>query len=83
MQQVTDARFKDSEERNNQRIKAELKDKILRAYNVYHEKGCWNEMEKEAFNDFIKEYEKVNGNSYVHSVIIPESYTWEIIPIGK
>lgn len=83
MQEVTDKRFKDSEERNNQRIKTELKDKILRAYNVYHEKGQWNEMEREAFNDFIKEYEKVNGNSYVHSVIIPESYTWEVIPIGK
>ena len=38
-------------------------------------------MEKEAFEDLIKEYGKVGGNSYVHNIIEPETYTWEVRPL--
>lgn len=83
MQRKTDERFAESEEKNNKRIRAELKDKIMRAYRIYHERQSWNEMEKEALEDLIEEYQKVGGNSFVHKVIVPEMYTWKVHPIGE
>ena len=53
MQRKTDERFAESEEKNNKRIRAELKDKIMRAYRIYHERQSWNEMEKEALGGGI------------------------------
>lgn len=83
MQRKTDERFTVSEEKNNKRVRAELKDKIMRAYRIYHERQYWNEMEKEALEDLIEEYENVDGNSFVHKIIIPEMYTWELYSIGE
>lgn len=80
-QQKTDARFAETEEKNNKRVRAELKDKIRRSYQVYHERGYWNEMEKEALEDLLEEYESHGGNnSFCHSIVQPEMYTWEIRP---
>lgn len=60
--------------------RARLKDRISQAYRYYHEKGHWNRMEKEAFEDLIKDYEAHGGkNSFVHSICEPESCTWELI----
>lgn len=81
MQKKTDERFSINEQKTNKRIRAELKDKIMRAYRVYHEQQYWNEMEKEAFEDLVEEYNQVSGNSFVHKTIIPESCTWEIRPL--
>lgn len=68
------------EEKHRKRIRAEMKDKISQLYRYYHAKQEWNDMEKEAFNDLIDEYEDAGGsNSFVHSVVQPESYTWKII----
>lgn len=68
------------EEKHNKRIRAEMKDKISQLYRYYHEKQVWNDMEREAFNDLIDEYEDAGGsNSFVHSVVQPESYTWKVI----
>ena len=80
MQHTTDLRFKESEEKNNKRIRAELKDKISQSYRYYHELGKINDMELEALEDLIEEYEEANGkNSFVHSVVQKEMYTWEKI----
>lgn len=78
MQKKTDERFATNEEKTNKRIRAELKDKIMRAYRVYHARQYWNDMEKEAFDDLVEEYDQVFGNSFVHEVIVPESCTWEL-----
>lgn len=68
------------EEKHRKRIRAEMKDKISQLYRYYHEKQEWNDMEREAFNDLIDEYEDAGGsNSFVHSVVQPESYTWKVI----
>lgn len=68
------------EEKHRKRIRAEMKDKISQLYRYYHEKQEWNDMEREAFNDLIYEYEDAGGsNSFVHSVVQPESYTWKVI----
>ena len=78
MQHNTDERFKESERKNNKRIRAELKDKISQSYRYYHSLGKINDMELEALEDLIEEYESAEGkNSFVHSVVQKEMNTWE------
>lgn len=78
MQHNTDERFRESERKNNKRIRAELKDKISQSYRYYHSLGKINDMELEALEDLIEEYESAEGqNSFVHSVVQKEMYTWE------
>lgn len=78
MQHSTNERFLESERKNNKRIRAELKDKIGQSYRYYHSQGKINDMELEALEDLIEEYESANGqNSFVHSVVQKEMYTWE------
>lgn len=80
MQRNTDERFKESERKNNKRIRAELKDKISQSYRYYHSLGKINDMELEALEDLIEEYESADGqNSFVHSIVQKEMYTWEKI----
>ena len=80
MQHDTDKRFRESEHKNNKRIRAELKDKISQSYRYYHSLGKINDMELEALEDLIEEYESADGkNSFVHSVVQKEMYTWEKI----
>lgn len=77
-QQVTDARFKESEEKTQKRIRAELKDKIMRAYRLHHQTKRITQMELEALEGLIEEYFSVKGNSFVEKVVQPEMYTWSI-----
>lgn len=78
MKRKTDERFMESERKNNKRIRAELKDKISQSYRYYHSLGKINDMELEALEDLIDEYESAEGkNSFVHSVVQKEMYTWE------
>ena len=80
LQQSTDERFIESERKNNKRIRAELKDKISQSYRYYHSLGKINDMELEALEDLMEEYESADGkNSFVHSVVQKEMYTWEKI----
>lgn len=77
-QKKTDARFLQSEEKNNKRVRAELKDKIGRTYRYHHETQKINDMEFEALKDLIEEYEDHGGtNSFVHETVQPEMYVWE------
>lgn len=79
MQRSTDERFMESERKNNKRIRAELKDKISQSYRYYHSFGKINDMELEALEDLIEEYEEAGGeNSFVHAVVQKEMYTWEL-----
>lgn len=74
----TDSKFAESEEKNNQRVRAELKDKIANSYRYYNEKDEINDMELEALEDLIEAYEAAGGeNSFVHSVVQKEMYTWK------
>lgn len=77
MRKTTDERFAASEARDNKRAMAELKDKIGERYRRYHAKGEINDMEYEALEDLIEEYESAGGeNSFVHSVVQREMPTW-------
>lgn len=71
-------KFAESEKKNNLRDQAELKDKIGSSYRYYHEKGEINDIELEALEDLITAYEEAGGkNSFVHSVVQKEMYTWK------
>lgn len=79
-QRKIDSRFEENEEKNNKRVRAELKDKIGRTYRYHHETGKINDIEFEALKDLIEEYECAGGtNSFVHDLVIPEMYHWEIV----
>lgn len=77
-QRVTDERFKEGEERNQKRIRAELKDKIMRAYRLHHKTKRITQMELEALEGLIEEYFAVHGNSFVEGTVQPEMYTWSV-----
>lgn len=77
MRKTTDARFAESELKDAKRVRAEMKDKIAERYRRYHAKGEINDMEYEALEDLIEEYESAGGeNSFVHSVVQKEMPTW-------
>lgn len=76
----TDSRFYASEEKQNKRVQAEIKDKIAQSYRQYHAANKISHMELEALEDLIQTYEAHGGvNSFVHSVVQTEMYTWEEI----
>ena len=65
--------------KNIETLSANLKDRRGQSYRYYHKQGYWNEMEREAFNSLIHQYEELgNKNSFVHTICEPESLTWEI-----
>lgn len=80
MQDSTDKRFKENEEKENRRVQAELKDKIGQSYRYYHDIKKINDIEMETLKGLIKTYEDYGGkNSFVHSLVQKEMYTWEHI----
>ena len=79
MKAETDERFKKSEAKQDERVRAELKDKIGNLYRYYHSKGEITSMEFEALEDLIKAYYKVNGNGFVKSTVEPELYKWKLV----
>ena len=84
--QLTDAiselskKIYDMEERQKEVKRAEIKDKIAERYRYFHKKQKWTLKDKESLEGLIKAYEKNDGqNSFVHSDVEPEMYTWEIV----
>lgn len=78
-QKKTDQRFAESEERNQKRIRAELKDKIMRAYRLHHKTKKITTMELDALEGLIEEYFAVKGNGFVQNTVRPEMYTWSVV----
>lgn len=74
----TDNRFNSNEEKENKRVRAELKNSISGLYRHHHSTGQINDIELETLEDLIEEYESAGGeNSFVHSLVQKEMYTWE------
>lgn len=68
------------QEKTNASDRSRLKDRIGQSYRVYDQKKCWTSMEKDAFDDLIRSYEDAGGsNSFVHTVCVPQSMTWQIV----
>ena len=80
MQKQTDERFYQSEEKNDKRIRAELKNDISEHYRRHHRTGKISRMALEVLENLIEEYEEAKGdNSFVHSIVQKEMYSWEIV----
>ena len=78
MQENTNKRFKENDEKQNKRVQAELKDKIGQSYRYYHNVKQINDIELETLEGLIQTYEDYGGtNSFVHSLVQKEMYTWE------
>lgn len=61
-----------------------LREKILSMHRLFTNKKrnpmqAWSEMERDSFNDLIADYESLNGNGHVHSVVIPEMNLLHVI----
>lgn len=75
-----DRRFIESEAKQNRRVQAEIKDKIAQLYRRYHSAMAIRNIELESLKDLIKTYEEHGGeNSFVHSLVEKEMYTWKEI----
>lgn len=69
----------DMEEKENKRVQSEIKERIAQSYRRYNETKQISSMELEALEDLIETYEAHGGeNSFVHSVVQREMYTWEV-----
>lgn len=71
----------ESRERNS------LKAKILDMHRLFTSKQknpmqAWTEMERDAFNDLITDYESLNGNGHVHTVVIPDMNKLSVVPMS-
>lgn len=68
------------EEKNNLSKQADLKEKIEKLYRECHANMVCTDTAFETLKDLITDYERHGGiNSFVHSLIQPEMYTWERI----
>lgn len=74
-------------DRLEKREKNALRAKILADYRLFtceekNPKQAWSEMEHHSFFELVKDYEDLNGNDYVHSVVIPAMNKLEVIPMS-
>lgn len=68
------------EEKNNLSKQADLKEKIEKLYRECHDHMVCTDTAFETLKDLIDDYERHGGkNSFVHSLVQPEMYTWERI----
>lgn len=61
-----------------------LRAKILDMHRLFTSKQknpmlAWTEMERDAFFDLISDYESLDGNGHVHSVVIPDMNRLDVI----
>lgn len=74
-------------DRLENRERNDLRAKILDMHRLFTSKKrnplqAWSEMERDAFNDLISDYEELNGNGHVHTVVIPDMAMLRVIPMN-
>ena len=79
-QQILNERLDKLEDRERNALRA----KILEMHRLFTSKKknpmqAWTEMERDAFNDLITDYESLDGNGHVHTVVIPEMHQLRVI----
>lgn len=82
-QEILNNRLDKLEDRERNALRA----KILDMHRLFTSKKknpmqAWTEMERDAFNDLINDYESLNGNGHVHTVVIPEMNLLRVIPMS-
>ena len=66
--------------KNSKTKRTEIKEKIERIYSECHPAMTCTDMQFETLKELIEEYEEHGGtNSFVHSTVEPEMYTWSKI----
>ena len=66
------------------RERNDLRAKILDMHRLFtstkkNPMQAWSEMERDAFNDLISDYEELNGNGHIHTVVIPDMHKLRVI----
>jgi CHASE3 domain sensor protein len=61
-----------------------LREKILHMHRMFtsvkrNPMQAWSEMERDSFNELIKDYESLNGNGHIHTVVIPDMARLRVI----
>jgi hypothetical protein len=79
-QRILNERLDKLEDRERNALRA----KILDMHRMFTSKKmnpmqAWTEMERDAFNDLITDYESLNGNGHVHTVVIPDMNRLRVI----
>ena len=79
-QEILNERLDRLEDRERNALRA----KILDMHRTFTNKRMnpmqsWTEMEKDAFFDLIRDYESLNGNGHIHTVVIPEMNLLRVI----
>lgn len=74
------SKLDDIEKKNDLSKQAELKEKIEKLYRECHANKVCTDTALETLKDLIDDYERHGGkNSFVHSLVQPEMYTWDRI----
>lgn len=86
MQQDHTERLNKIEEENRERECNRLRDIILQNYRRYTNKvnnpsQSWTQMEHDNFFSLIRDYEKLNGNGFVHTIVIPAMESLRVIEV--
>lgn len=68
------------QKKNSETKRAEIKEKIERIYRECHPAMTCTDMQLETLKELIDQYEKHGGdNSFVHSTVQKEMYSWHVI----
>lgn len=76
--------LKDMQEKQERRERNKLRDKLLQSYRYYTDKQrnpnqTWTKMESEAFWELFSDYEDMNGDGYMHTVVQPAMNLLKVI----
>lgn len=72
------------QEKNSKTKRAEIKEKIERIYRECSPTKTCTDMAFETLKELIEEYEEHGGiNSFVHTTVQPEMYTWKRVSVVK
>ena len=79
-QRILNERLDRLEDRERNALRAKILD-MHRTFtsNKMNPMQAWSEMERDAFNDLIIDYESLNGNGHVHTVVIPDMNKLRVI----
>jgi hypothetical protein len=79
-QRILNERLDRLEDRERNALRAKILD-MHRTFtsNKMNPMQAWSEMERDAFNDLITDYESLNGNGHVHTVVIPDMNKLRVI----
>ena len=82
------ADFKEAQAQTNEREKNDLRQKLIREYNLFADSRrnpsrAWSEMEHNAFMSQVRDYEALGGNDFIHRTVLPAMSILEVVPMDN